>query len=345
MNNRPNQFIFFSLIALLLFSCKKEVNRLIVEAETGKDLEFFAQDAKSNYDIRWDFGDGTVASGIRVNHAYTSPGNYVVRYTEYTKNGRFVRNTNAYLVNVVQIYRPYLLGAEAYSINYDYLYANKNSTMSMLLTDEMREEGYTYRIQVENPNNAASPFVYDEEFINHIFDEVGNYQVRFSVFDKYGTEGFIDTSLFVGDEQTSFNFTIPDAFLSQLGATTEKYLIVHEFDFRHFTTLSRINEYPGPSYDLLVKNNELFTLYSTNPFDWYHSSTFNPDVFQNLPAVADGMSFSFDYPSYVGTQDKDELYVIAVIVGSSKKAVASIQMNFIPGGQWAYTLNLSVSNY
>jgi hypothetical protein len=345
MNNRPNQFLFFVLISLLIISCKKEVNRKTVEAETGEELAFYAYDVKDSYTIVWDFGDGSTAQGKHVNHTYTTPGNYVVQCIEYTKNGRFVRKTNRYLVKVAQIFSPYLLGFNAYSISYDYLYANKNSTLSMSLPYEMREEGYTYRITVENPTNTASPFVYDGEFINHIFDEAGNYQVRFSVFDKHGTEGYIDTTLFVGAAQTSFNFTIPETFLSQLGAITEKYLIVHEFDFRHYTTLSRINDYPGPSYDLLIKNGEIMNVYETNPIAFFYSSTFNPNVFQNLPTLEDGMSFSFDYPSFVGTQDKDELYVIAVIIGSSKKAVASLQLNFTPGGQWTYIFNLTVSNY
>ena len=71
------------------------------EAEIGEKIEFSSTVSDGSVPAlayRWDFGDGVVADGARLTHAYTADGNYTVRFTAEGLDGK--RAEKSFLIAV-----------------------------------------------------------------------------------------------------------------------------------------------------------------------------------------------------------------------------------------------------
>ena len=66
------------------------------QAKIGEEIEFSSIASKEGvpaFAYRWDFGDGVVADGAILTHAYTAAGNYSVRFTAEGLDGKSVEKT------------------------------------------------------------------------------------------------------------------------------------------------------------------------------------------------------------------------------------------------------------
>ena len=66
------------------------------QAKTGEEIEFsstVSKDGAPALAYHWDFGDGVVADGAILTHAYTAPGNYTVRFTAEGLDGNPAQKT------------------------------------------------------------------------------------------------------------------------------------------------------------------------------------------------------------------------------------------------------------
>lgn len=139
--------------------------------------------ASDNYRkiVRWDFGDGTIVSGITAEHFYSNPGNYKISCTFYD----IFRNPieNLYTVNVVvKEVIPLKLKLADSDVKSSYNYSR--SKISNLFTIE----SYLSSMVVEIPSIAISR-INDKENQNNYFDVNEN---EFYHLDRYWT--FLDES-------------------------------------------------------------------------------------------------------------------------------------------------------
>jgi hypothetical protein len=66
------------------------------QAKVGEEIELFSIASKDGVPAlayHWDFGDGVVADGAKLTHAYTAAGNYIVRFTAEGLDGQPAEKT------------------------------------------------------------------------------------------------------------------------------------------------------------------------------------------------------------------------------------------------------------
>ena len=66
------------------------------QAKTGEEIEFssiVSKDGVPALAYHWDFGDGVVTDGAILTHAYTTAGNYTVRFTAEGLDGKSAEKT------------------------------------------------------------------------------------------------------------------------------------------------------------------------------------------------------------------------------------------------------------
>ncbi|MGA8861387.1 MAG: PKD domain-containing protein, partial [Candidatus Sulfotelmatobacter sp.] len=66
------------------------------QAKIGEEVEFSSAASKDGVPpltYHWDFGDGVIADGSTLSHAYTAAGNYTVRFTAEGLDGKSAEKT------------------------------------------------------------------------------------------------------------------------------------------------------------------------------------------------------------------------------------------------------------
>jgi alpha-galactosidase len=79
------------------------------QAKIGEEIAFSSIASKEGVPAlayHWDFGDGVVADGAILNHAYTAAGNYTVRFTAEGLDGKSAEHTFSIAVNGSVIFPP-----------------------------------------------------------------------------------------------------------------------------------------------------------------------------------------------------------------------------------------------
>jgi PKD repeat protein len=77
------------------------------QAKIGEEIEFScvaSKDGVPGLAYHWDFGDGVVADGAILTHAYTAAGNYTVRFTAEGLDGKSAEKTVAIAVSGSMIF-------------------------------------------------------------------------------------------------------------------------------------------------------------------------------------------------------------------------------------------------
>jgi len=337
------RIILIPILTLLLFaiSCEKiepEVRRIAIEG--GKPYQFgnFDNNA-SKYNYIWDFGDGSESKEVEPQHTYYYPGKYMVNVSKYKKNGRFISKNVFYIVEVEQLYRPHVHSVHISSGYYDHLYKNKNVNLRFSLTEKQEKEEYTFLVELENGVK------YHKDWNIHVFTDTGNYKVTFTLTDKNGVSGVLDTVLTIGGPTSKLFLKIPDAKLSSLGTISERYIIVYKYssDYQYIGDLQDIKDYPNNSTPL-IKNGDILHNYggSIGFSYWSISGTIG---FVSFPAINNGDDINISFPSTGGNFDHDDLFVIVVQIGSNGKALGYGQIKMIPGLVAHRQMNLTYYNY
>lgn len=336
--------LYYFLIGLLFLttSCVKFDNSNIenIEVEGGENITFEAPEVSSGKTIYWDFGDGNYSNDHSPSHIYTSPGKYKVTYSLYRRNGKFIKKVHRYNVEVTQNYKPRVLGADISGEEYyDYLYQNKDGKLSFIVPENIEnDDSINYEISIDGQT------LYYSDYATHNFTDTGFHDLKFTVIDKYGGEGHFDTSVFVGDDQTRLNITIPEVYSAQLGNVSEKYYFVYDSEYSFQFDYNDIEDYPGPSIGPLVNGNEHMYFYGPGPNDYIYSSL-STLSFKTLPNISNGMTDQITIPAYDG-YDINELYILVVIVGDNGMCIGFEDIAILPGSNTPhYEINLSYNNY
>lgn len=88
--NKKSIFLF-SLIAVLFFGCQKEPIVEFTASKTNAEVSeaiTFTNNSVDGDTYEWEFGDGTTSTEISPNHAFTQAGNFIVKLTAFSKNGK-----------------------------------------------------------------------------------------------------------------------------------------------------------------------------------------------------------------------------------------------------------------
>jgi PKD repeat protein len=70
--------------------------KVLSQAKIGEEIEFSSAAAKDGVPAlayHWDFGDGVIADGSTLTHAYTAGGNYTVQFTAEGLDGKSAEET------------------------------------------------------------------------------------------------------------------------------------------------------------------------------------------------------------------------------------------------------------
>ena len=343
MNGFMNKlyYILFGL-SFLSTSCVKFDNSEVenIEVEGGETITFEAPEVSSGKTIYWDFGDGNYSDNQTPSHTYTSPGKYKVTYSLYKRNGKFIKKVHRYNVEVTQIFKPRVLGAEISGEDYyDYLYQNKDGHLSFIVPENIEnDDSINYEISIDGQT------LYYADYATHNFTDTGYHDLKFTVVDKHGGKGHFDTSVFVGHHQTKLNISIPDVHATQLGNVSEKYFFVYDSELIFQSEYNDIVDYPGPSVGPLVNGNELMYFYGPDPNDYIYTNL-STLTFKTLSPISNGMTDQIIVPAYDG-YDIDELYILVVIVGDNGMCLGYKSVNILPGSNTPhYEINLNFSNY
>ncbi len=124
---RSSLFVFAGLFTVILTGCNpRAVETLVVSVpeslETNRAGDFVAyanEDARPPVVYSWTFGDGAIADGTAVKHAYTEAGSYTVMVTASNNDGRFTVSETASILVTTPPVPAQLLALSASSTSVD----------------------------------------------------------------------------------------------------------------------------------------------------------------------------------------------------------------------------------
>ena len=332
-----NKFLFIVSLFFVVSCTEKASNPEHITLEGGEGFEFTAS-TSGNKDYLWDFGDGKTSTEKSPTYAYSTPGIYMVTFSEL-KNGRLKRQINRYLVKVNQLYRPRVFGTRLASsgsyggLEYDYLYASKESWIAFELAENEDPEDYSYEIIIDNTITFTSDMdTWLYSGINYQFTESGPVDLTFKVYDKNNVSDQLDTTVWIGEDESEVTYQFPDVHSASIGTVSQRCLIFYEAEdatsYGPISDKESILIYPGPSssYNLFSFGAEEIWDEDLNTYWDYRGISMN-----SFGAVSDGGSATVTIPAFDDSDDFDELYVMCVIVGQNGIAFGEKIQKITPG--------------
>ena len=126
----------------------------------------------SNLQYEWNFGDGSKATGLNVEHCFPGPGNYNIRlYITEKKTGRIFFTKLIFDLDLREIEQPVI-----------------NSPLTAIVGDQVKFDGLTSHfpgsIIINSTWNFGDGDRATGEIINHSFKEKGEYEVKLGLMLK-----------------------------------------------------------------------------------------------------------------------------------------------------------------
>jgi len=202
-------------LSIIFFSCiKEDQDSCQMNAIAGHKIQFINIDKNpSKYNYLWDFGDGSESDEEAPTHIYNMPGVYSVNVIRYRKSGAFISKDCFYTIEVKQKYRPkigyiYIYRLDEFLSHYTFLTVNKTVYFEVYLPEEQlsNRNEYTSKLEIEKgiilqeKFNNYTYLDYNAKF-THTFTDTGVVNLKFSIFDKYGTTESIDTTIYIHNQE------------------------------------------------------------------------------------------------------------------------------------------------
>lgn len=324
------------VISILIFlaSCQRvDVVTETMSVDGGEDIEFeIKKEWKmgSGGKVLWEFGDGSVSTERNPVYAYSSGGNYLVTLSTYTNSGRLKNKITPYAIKVSQLYKPRVKGLSAETESLDYVYANLDTYLYTLVSQEVEDNiyDYTFKMIID----------YNDTLIGrgntYVFSDTGNHDVQVKIFDENGVSGTLDTIMGVGGATSYIRFRLNNANLAPLGSITERYLIVYRNTSSTYYSGDKQDflDYPGPGVtNSLINNGELMSYYGPGYSDYFYW-TFDPFGYIVLPSVNDGDLYQINVQANDGSFiDYDNLRAFHLVVGTNGINLSELPIMIRPG--------------
>ena len=137
--------------------------------------------------VLWDLGDGNTSSEFQTNHAFSLPGEYIIRLTVWDDDGTMATTTR--LINVLN--RPpaagfVFVGTEIW----------KGRSVTFDATDSLDPDGWVIQYEWDF-GDGSSGDISHSPLVNHVFEVAGKVTVTLAVVDDMGSYG-----------QVSVDFTV-----------------------------------------------------------------------------------------------------------------------------------------
>lgn len=347
---RYTSYIFILFLAVSCTKENTEMTELTVFTNSSVSFEF---ENISSEDFYWDFGDGSTSTEKTPKHIYKNPGKYVVSLIQEKRN-KSITIHDLYLVNVKQTYNPRIHNFRSFEINpnsnnpwlqcSEFLFVDSKAGIEFTVNYDYFHDYYLLPIRdsvIEERRNKFkySAFmngiplsnVYEDNptiFETPIFTDTGFYNFSVSITDENNNTSSLDTSIFVGLNETTFKIKLQNQQISQLGNISQRVIF---FEDTTLQTIEHLSLYPGPNIvPQFVSNYEIYdaNLQQFSPYYGISLYEFSP--------VSDNQTMTFTIPTNrdgLGEcyRNVNNLRLIVAIIGENGISYGERQLTILPG--------------
>lgn len=335
--------IILFLAVLSFIGCELDNEKSItsVHLKGGESYTFESYYSGKNKSVLWDFGDGHSSTETNPTYAYTTPGDYIVTLSKF-KNNKFVEKHFEYKVSVEQLYKPRIFNIDLHCTpnensydEYEYFYKNYLAEFYIYNNPDIETDNYSYNVFFNNQLVDTNEY---GQYLPVSLNDTGYFDFKFTVYDENNVSDSFDTTIYVGEHETTLNLNVPDFYLSQLGSISERRVLIYDNNSSYNQKdrdYQNAETYGGPSTGNFVMFNSDGNAYINNGdgSSWFWGDSFEGISVSSSIPLQNNVPFSLSVPAHETNDDDDynNLHLIIVIIGNQGMAYGRTSISVLPG--------------